>query len=368
MKILMIGGTGTISYDATQYFLNQGHEVYLLNRGNRNNLKHNNLHYIIGDANNPKLLQKVLFELKFDTIIDFIIFTKQQMQERMPVYSGKCTQFIFISSATVYSLTNDIISEESTEKNNVYWKYSHNKIECENYLKSHASELRINYTIVRPYITYDNRRIPFPVITKFSYYTLINRILNGKPVILCGNGDNKLTLTHTKDFAVALEGVIQNKQAMNEEFHITGDCVTTWNEIYEVICRALNVKNEVIHIPTNELANFFITESDELLFDKSMTHIFDNSKIKKIVPNFKTSRTVEEGITETIISLKENHRLQKIDSVWDDIIDVIIEKYEKSKGISTHVASMKAKIIYVIYQKMPGQLLKKVINKTIRMR
>lgn len=363
MKILMIGGTGTISYDATKYFLAQNHDVYLLNRGNRNNLSDERLNYIIGNANDAKSLESALDGKEFDVILDFILYNVNQMKERLAIYNNKCKQFIFISSATAYKPTDEIITEK-TELGNDNWEYSRTKKECEIYLRENSSKYSFYYTIVRPYITYDNRRIPLPVITKIRYYSLINRIESDKPIIMCGDGNNKLTLTHTRDFAVALEGLLLNEKAFNEDFHITGDCVVTWNDILAIIEKILNKKAIVINIPVEKLAVYFPSERDELLYDKSLNHVFDNKKICSAVPQFKTTYTVESGLRDTINNLKNSEDLSKIDSVWDYSVNTIIEKYEKeTKSSYIHKADIWSKCMYLLYQKSKCTFLKKVFNR-----
>lgn len=367
MKILMIGGTGTISYDATKYFLSKGHAVYLLNRGNRNNLREKNLKYIIGDANNTEIMEEVLRGYQFDVILDFIIFNVSQMKKRLPVLAPKCKQFIFISSATAYQRVDEVITEE-TPLGNTSWKYSRDKMECEEYLTKNAGQYGCCYTIIRPYITYDDRRLPFPVITKASYYSLLDRILNKKPVIVCGDGNNKLTLTHTKDFAVALEGLLLNSKAMDQAFHITGDCITTWNEILEVIETSLRVKANPVYIPIDFLAEHFVSERDELLYDKSCNHVYDNKKICEAVPAFRTTYTVKEGIAMTVDNLMKKKELQKIDVVWNYTEDTVINFYEKQQGKVIHKASFWAKLMYQLYQKSNLKLLCRVLGKIRRMR
>lgn len=364
MKILMIGGTGTISYDATIYFLKCGHEVYLLNRGNRNTIHHENLHYIIGDINDDTSIQ-TLDGKSFDVIMDFIIFNRVQLERRMEMYEGKCRQFFFISSATVYKIQNGIYTE-NTPLGNDEWAYSRSKRECEEFLKNNISKYSYEYTIIRPYITYDNRRLPFPVVTKKSYYSLLYRIMCDKPVIICGDGNNKLTLTHTKDFAVALEGLILNPMAMNEAFHITGDSVTTWNEILSVISKELGKKCETINIPIAKLAEYFPSEQDELLYDKSCDHVFDNRKIKSAVPRFKTTYSVDEGITDTVRNLLSNVQLQKADKIWDCTVDAIIERYESENNDVKHKASLKARVVYWVFQKSNNRYMKKIFKIIMR--
>ena len=367
MNILMVGGTGTISYDATKFFLEKGHKVFLLNRGNRNNLKHENLQYIIGDANNNESLNNALEGKLFDVILDFIIFTKEQLEKRLAVYNGHCKQFVFISSATAYKLIPDTITEE-TPLGNDNWKYSKDKRECEEYLQQNSKEFDFSFTIVRPYITYDDRRIPFPVITKESYYTLLDRINHEKPVIVCGDGTNKLTLTNTKDFAVALEGLLLNSKAYNQAFHITGDCVTSWNEIVDIISKKLKKNVKVVYIPISKLAEYYPSEKFELLYDKSCDHVFDNSKICDAVPDFKTTISVEEGLNKTIDNLLTITKWQKIDYIWNDIIDTILEKYQNEAGNIKYNASFKSKLNYWIFQKSNIKILKKVIKKYYKLK
>lgn len=363
----MIGGTGTISYDSTLYFLQKGHNVYLLNRGNRNDLVSDQLHYIVGDAYNHELMKEILKGEKFDVIIDFLIYDINEMQERLKIYNNKCRQFIFISSATVYQLTSEKINENSTLGNDE-WEYSRSKQKCEEYLKTHYKEYSFYYTIIRPYITYDNRRLPFPVISKASYYSLIDRVLHNKPIIICGDGNNKLTLTHTKDFAVALEGILLNPIAQNEDFHITSDFVVSWNDILDILEGKLNRQIEAIYIPTKKLAEYFPTERDELLYDKSQDHIFDNEKICNAVPAFKTTLDVKTGLEHTVEYLMTEKSLQKIDKVWNYTEDAVIERYEKECGTLKHKASCWSKYMYQLYQYSDHVILKKIFNRIRRYR
>lgn len=367
MKILMIGGTGTISYDATKYFLSCGHDVYLFNRGNRNTIQDLRLHYITGDANDRASLCGALADQEFDVIFDFLIFNANQMKMRMDAYEGKCRQFVFISSATAYKLVDEVITEETPLENH-QWGYAHGKIECEEFLVSNIDRYSFDYTIVRPYITYDARRLPFPVVSKRSYYSLVRRLLDGKPVIICGDGNNRLTLTHTTDFAVALEGLLLNPKALGQAFHITGNHVTTWNEILGIVCSKLNITADVVYIPISELAELFPSERLELLYDKSRDHVYDNSKIVDAVPQFRCETSVEEGIGITVDTLLRDKSLQRIDRVWDCTVDAIIEKYEHSKGKVDHKAPVNSRIMYYIYQKSNLKLVQKVLNRIRRMK
>lgn len=367
MKVLMIGGTGVISFDVTQKCLDLGYDVYLFNRGNRNKLQHPNLHYIIGDINQIEQSKEKLQSLNmhFDVIADFIIFDQVTMKKRMDIYNSICKQFVFISSATIFSKNDDIISECS-KKGNDNWKYSRDKLECERLLIDNCRQYDFKYTIVRPYITYDKRRIPFPVITKKSYYSLLYRILKEKPVIICDSGTNIVTLTHTLDFAIAITGLFGNSKAFNEDFNITGTCTSTWNEILQIVEKRLNKKATVVYIPSEELAELFPSEHDELLYDKSCNHIFDNSKICDAVPEFKTTWTVEEGLSETVRHIMESDDLQKVDWTWNAVEDVIVSKHSSNHGEKKYYVSLNSKFLYYVFQRCNNNLVRRVVRKIIR--
>lgn len=346
MKVLLIGGSGTLSSDTTRLCIKKDYEVYLFNRGNRNIFKSGNIHYLIGDINDLKKAKEIIGGLQFDVVIDYLTFTVDTLKSRINLFNGHCKQYIFISSATVFKNTNKILNENSP-KGNTGWSYAQNKYLCERYLNEHKEEFDFSFTIVRPYITYDDRRIPFPVITKKSYWTLIDRIKKDKCIIICDDGNAKLTLTHTLDFAIGIVGLFLNDQAYNNDFNIVGDTVGTWNDILHIVERYIGKKAKVIYVPSEILGKDFTTQKAELMCDKRHSHIFDNTKIKKAVPEFKTSWNLHDGLYHTLNYLNDTPELQKIDKYWNNTIDVLSSKYSKDLGENV---SVKQKLIYLLQE------------------
>lgn len=346
MRIMLVGGSGTLSSDTTRLLLKEGHEVYLFNRGNRNIFSGNNLHYIKGDINDTDNSRALLKDYQFDVIIDYLTFDVQTLRERIDLFRKKCTQYVFISSATIFKNTEKIIDEKS-EKGNDEWRYSKNKLLCEKYLINNVDELGFHYTTVRPYITYDDRRIPFPVVTKKSYWTLIDRIYNEKPVLICDDGEAKLTLTHTMDFAVGITGLLLNKDAFEQDFNIVGDTVGTWNDIISVIEEYTKKKAKVVYVDSIMLGNAFLSQKMELLCDKSHSHVFNNQKIKRIVPEFHTSWNLHDGLYHTLDYLHSHDEMHKIDRYWNNTIDVLAAKFSDS---GEYKASLKKRAIYLLQE------------------
>lgn len=331
MKILLIGGTGVLSTDIRELSVKKGHEVYILNRGkNKNKNNNNEVKVIIGDIRKIKETKEVLKDYYFDVVIDFLSFNLEQLKGTLEIFNKKCEQYIFISSATAYRKTKkDEKITEDYELNNESWEYANHKRECEKYLKENFEKNGQKYTIIRPYVTYSDARIPFAIIPHDMQWTLANRILNDKPIVLWDNGQATCTLTSTKDFAVGTVGLFGNENAYNEAFHITTDYTLTWYEALQSIGNALEKNTIVANIPSK----FIIQEIPELkgilLGDKGLDREFDNSKIKNAVPEFDAQVQFKEGIKSTIKFYKEHDFMREIDYAWDAQMDRLIEKYNK---------------------------------------
>ena len=333
MKILLIGGTGTISMAITRRLSSQGHEVYLLNRGNRNPELPENVTVIRADINDESAVNKALSGMNFDAVGEFIGFIPSQIQRDVRLFHGKTRQYIYISSASAYQKPlSDCVITESTPLSNPYWQYSRDKIACEEYLMNQYRNSGFPVTIVRPSHTYDERSVPLGVHGKNGSWQVLKRMIDGKPVIIHGDGTSLWTLTHNSDFAKAYCGLVGNIHAVGQAFHITSDESLTWNQIYQIIADSLGVKLNAVHIPSDFLAavsDYDLTGS--LIGDKANSVIFDNSKIKRAVPNFKALVRADEGIKNTVHYILEHKEFQKEDVEFDEWCDRIIESYENLK-------------------------------------
>lgn len=332
MKVLFIGGTGNISAASSRLALDRKIDLYLLNRGIVNTPGLENAQRINVDYHKPDELKKALKGLSFDVIVNFIAFTPDDVMQDIEIFSGKAKQYIFISSASAYQkpLSHPVITE-STPLSNPFWEYSRNKIACEEILNKAYREYSFPVTIVRPSLTYDT---VIPVsIGSWTDYTIIDRMKKGKKVIIHGDGTSLWTVTHSDDFAKAFIGLLGHQQAIGQSFHITSDEILNWNQIYEAVAEAVGVELNAVHI-----ASDFICKVAEgigqdwmwgnLLGDKSVSTVFDNSKIKRFVPDFVAIIPFKMGIKRTIRWFEEDKSRRTIDENNNILLETVLSAYE----------------------------------------
>ncbi|MCL2244792.1 MAG: SDR family oxidoreductase [Treponema sp.] len=339
MKVLLIGGTGTISSAISRLAVKMGWELYHLNRGNRRGEIENVTHIQCDirsedDAVIREKLEKALGGKKrFDAVADFIAFVPEHVQKDFRIFNGLCNQFIFISSASAYQkpLSSYLITE-STPLANPFWEYSRNKIACENFLMEKYRECGFPVTIVRPSHTYDERSVPLGVHGSNGSWQVLKRMLDGKPVIIHGDGTSIWTMTHNSDFANAFVQLIGNIHAIGEAVHITSDESVTWNQIYQIIAGALNVELKAVHVSSGFLDKYSNGRYDfkgSLIGDKANSVVFDNTKLKRLVPGFCAKVRLDQGIKMTIDNVLARSELQREDAEFDKWCDKVIELFLK---------------------------------------
>ena len=326
MKILLIGGTGTISMAITRLLVQQKHEVILFNRGGRSDELPEGVKVIKGDISNEKEAAVLLDGMAFDCVGEFIGFVPEQVERDYRLFSGKTKQYIYISSASAYQkpLSHYKITE-STPLSNPHWQYSRDKIACEEFLMKMYRENGFPITIVRPSHTYDERSVPLGVHGDKGSWQVIKRIMDGKPVIIHGDGSSLWTITHNSDFAKAYCGLIGNIHAIGEAFHITSDESVTWNQIYQIIADELGTDLKACHVPSDFLHAIGPYDFEgTLIGDKTSTVVFDNSKIKRAVPDFTATVRADQGIRSTIRHILAHPELQVEDEAFDKWCDKVI--------------------------------------------
>lgn len=326
MKALFIGGTGTISSAITRQLLDQGCDLYLLNRGTHNDTLPAGVKIITADIHEEENVSSLIEHMEFDVVADFIAFEPSQLERDVRLFKGKTKQFIFISSASAYQTPlSDYRITEGTPLFNPFWEYSRNKIACEEYLMTQYREHGFPVTIIRPSHTYDERSIPLGVHGANGSWQVAKRMLESKPVIIHGDGTSLWTMTHNRDFAKGFIGLMGNIHAIGESVHITSDESVTWNQIYEIIADALGVKLNAVHVSSEFLA----ASSKEdfrggLLGDKANSVVFDNSKLKRLVPEFVATTRLDQGIKETVQHILAHPELQKEDKEFDIWCDKLV--------------------------------------------
>ena len=332
-KALFIGGTGTISAAITRLVSKDPEwELFLLNRGNRTSSVPEGVKLIQADIKNEEDVSAKLQGMHFDCVCDFIAFHVSDVERDWRIFHGKTEQYIFISSASAYRkpVTNHIITEE-TPLSNPYWLYSREKAACEKFLMDRYGE-GYPVTIVRPSHTYDERKLPLGVHGDKGSWQIAKRMLEGKPVIIHGDGSSLWTLTHNTDFAVGFKGLMGNPKALGEAFHITSDESLSWNQIYQCIADALGVELKACHVASDFLiATGRYDLTGTLLGDKACSVVFDNSKLKKLVPEFNPSIKYSEGARMTVEYILQHPELQQEDPEFDKWCDEVILAQEKAK-------------------------------------
>lgn len=324
MKILFIGGTGIISSAASKLLVERGNEVFHITRG-KSFRKIEGVQNLIADIEDKEYVKKIISGQKFDAVVDWICFLPNQAKRDLELFSSNTNQFVFISSASVYQTPPDVLPViEKTKLENPYWQYSRDKIECENIFMNAFREYGFPATVVRPSHTYDKTLWPME-----GGYTTINRMKKDKPVIVHGDGTSIWTLTHNMDFAKGFIGLLGTDKAIGEDFHITSDELLTWNQIYGIVAEAIGVELNMVHIPSEFIGKYDDHLYGSLLGDKTHSMIFDNSKIKSLVPDFSATITFKEGVKEIVQWYESDTSRQVINESHDILIDRIIQEYNK---------------------------------------
>ncbi len=333
MKILFIGGTGLISSACAELALQRGHELVLLNRAATK--KYNlpaGAHLITGDIyTEEKRLTNLLEEVQFDCVVDWIAYTPADIERDLRIFHGKTGQFVFISSASAYQKppTHYLITE-NTPLDNPFWQYSRDKIACEQRLMQAYHEQGFPITIIRPSLTYGPQQIPLVGGSWQHPYTVIERMRRGQKIIVPGDGTSLWVLTWNSDFAVGLLGLLGNANAIGEAFHITSDEVLTWNQIFLEAALAVGCEPDMVHVPSDLIAAYDAHAVGSLIGDKINSVVFDNSKIKRFVPDFHCKVDWAAGIRRSLAWFEADPTRQTIDEDMNQRWDRIIAAYQRA--------------------------------------
>jgi nucleoside-diphosphate-sugar epimerase len=327
MKVLFVGGTGFISTAVSRMAVERGMELYHLNRGQRQ-APMPGVGHLKADARQPAQARAALGELHFDAVVDWIAYTPADIERDLELFRGRTGQFVFISSASAYQKPPAWpIITESTPLHNPHWQYSRDKIACEERLLRAYREEDFPATIVRPSLTYDPN-LPI-AIGGWGCYTLADRLLKGRPIIVHGDGSSLWVVTHAEDFARGFLGLLGHPQAIGQAFHITSDEVLTWNQIYQTIAGALGVEARMVHVASDFIAQVCPGMKGSLLGDKTWSVLFDNSKIKAFVPGFQARIPFREGVRRTLAWFDADPARKRVDEAVNAEMDKILAAYER---------------------------------------
>lgn len=337
VEILLIGGTGVLSKAVTDEALKQGIGVTMINRGHRLNLIPSQAKLIKADKNDKQTIINALRGKHFDAVFDFLCCNCKDITYSFNLYKNYTSQYFFISSCAVYNTAQNTICYEDSEKILPMWKYSIHKWESEKHLINLVKNSGVNYTIIRPGVTYGNTRFPYGISPMYGYHwTLVARILNKKPIIRWNKGINRCNMTRVEDFAIGVIGLIGNPKAYNEAFNICGDETPSFNDVLDILSKLVQKEVITIDVTSNFYAEEIPERAGEILGGRSINAINSNEKIKSVVPSFKQTIPLEEGMKMTFDAYKMNNYQHGIDWEFDGDTDRIIKKWCKKNKIDYH--------------------------------
>ncbi|WP_136611002.1 SDR family oxidoreductase [Sinomonas albida] len=323
LKVLFIGGSGTISSASTRLAVERGVELTLLNRGTGRREVPAGAEQLVADIREPSSVREALGGREFDAVVDWVAFTPDHVRTDLELFEGRTGQYVFISSASAYQTPPSRLPiRESTPLRNPHWKYSQNKIACEELLVAAYRERGFPATIIRPSHTYDRTSVPFN-----GGWTVVERMRQGKEIVVHGDGTSLWTLTHHEDFARGFVPLLGNSRTFGEAFHITSDDVLTWDQIAHILGRAAGVEPRIVHVTSDAIAAADADWGASLLGDKTHSAVFDNSKLRSVVPDFVARIPYEQGARETVAWYDADPARKTVDPRMDQLMDGLVERF-----------------------------------------
>lgn len=327
LSVLFIGGTGTISTACARLALERGLDVTLLTRGTSDRAVPDGARVVRGDIREPASVRAALGDREFDAVVDWVAFTPEHVRADVELFAGRTAQYVFISSASAYQTPPQRWPiTESTPLRNPFWQYSRDKIACEELLLAKYRDRGFPVTVVRPSHTYDETRIPLP-----GKWTAIERMRQGREVVVHGDGTSLWTLTHHTDFARGFVPLLGHPRTVGEAFHITGDDVLTWDQVAHALGRAAGAVPRIVHVPSDAIAAEDAELGASLLGDKAHSMVFDTTRLRTVVPDFTTRVRFEQGAREIIAWHDADPSRRQVDPDLDALFDRLVERYRAGR-------------------------------------
>jgi nucleoside-diphosphate-sugar epimerase len=323
LRVLFLGGTGIISSACSWRAVEAGLDLTVVNRGKTSTRPlPPEARTITADVGDPSSFAEVAGQ-DFDVVVDWVAFTPDQVRARTDALCGHVGQYVFISSASAYQTPPARLPiTESTPLRNPFWQYSRNKIACEDLLTALYRDEGYPVTIVRPSHTYDRTLVPFD-----GGWTIVERMRRGEPVVVHGDGTSLWTLTHHRDFARGLVPLLGHPRTLGDAFQITSDDVLTWDQIAHALATAAGTSAQIVHVPSDAIAAVHQGWGDGLLGDKAHSAVFDNSKLRQVVPDFVATIPFETGAREIITWYDEDPSRRRVDDSINEAMNTLAARY-----------------------------------------
>lgn len=323
-RVLVIGGNGIISGSVSRLAVERGMRVTLLNRGTQSTRPPiDGVEHLVGDADDAESIRRAVGDREFDVVANFRAFRPEQVRADVELFSGRTGHYLFISSASAYQKPiAQLPIVESTPLRNPYWQYSRDKIASEDVLVAAYRDSGFPMTIVRPSHTYDPTLVPLE-----GGWTALQRMRDGKPVVVHGDGTSWWTLTHARDFARAFVGLFGNPHAVGSPVHITSDESLTWDEIARLLGRALGAEPRIVHVASDAIARELPAVGPGLVGDKAHSVLFDNARVKSLVPGWVATTPFADGAREIVDWHLADASRQRVDPELDAAFDRLVARH-----------------------------------------
>lgn len=327
MKILIVGGMGLIGGAITKASVEANHEVTVLSRREPfDKWKNLSANYLQGDWKDDAFAEKVVSDY-FDVIVDTQIFNEKQIARSLRIVNNHCKQFIYISTDSVYAHPNENLSEDKEiSLGDIKWEYGINKRRAELYLLSHSDEYSFNWSVIRPTLTFGDTRIPVGFTSKRGTYTLVDRIVNQKPILRFDDNESRHSLCHVSIFGKAAVNLFLNKNAYRNFYHISDDYSYTYNEIFDAIESIVGKKGIFVFVEAKVLKRYRPSIYKEMIYDKNPEFTLDNTNIKAICPEMSFHVNLQDIMQETLNNLRDHREEVGDDSDYNMLTDLILIK------------------------------------------
>ncbi len=323
LRTLFIGGSGIISSACVAEAVERGHEVTVLNRGSGRRDLPEAVERVVADVRDPASVREALGDREFDAVADFVAFTPEHVRTDLELFEGRTGQYVFISSASAYQTPPARLPiTESTPLRNPFWQYSRDKAACEDLLVHAYRDRGFPATVVRPSHTYDRTLVPLD-----GGWSAVERMRRGQEVVVHGDGSSLWTLTHHTDFARAFVPLLGHPRTLGEAFHITSDDVLTWDQVAHALAAAAGVEARIVHVPSEQIAAADPERGASLLGDKTHSAVFDNSKVRSVVPGWTATVPFERGAREIVDWYDADPARRVVDEDWNSLVDDLVARF-----------------------------------------
>ena len=374
MRVLITGGTGTISSGLVSESVNRGYKTFAITRGSNNKRNIKGAHYFhadIWDANEVKL---ALGTLDFDVVVECLAYTVDELKISLENFSNRCKQYVFVSTAGVYNRIGEKRIVESDKKEFTDWLYTRNKIACEDYLVSFSNDTGLKYTIIRPTVTYGDYRIPFPIATRTPCWTFFDRMQRGR--LMLASDNVRFSVIHILDFSKMVVELFGNEKAYNEDFHITSNKNDIyWDDVIKISSEILGVVPKIIHVSTKEIKKIWPQIYDELEYHKNTSQIFEDKKVRGVT-NTEPEITIEAGMQKIILATKKefDDNGLHLDDDWNTHCDAVIYYSYKNrllvdsemKIVSNYISKFGEEMLKSNYKKVKYQNRKRRVKAVLK--